>query len=237
MGTITRRALLMGVPVMLGTLVLGGCADKKEDPVEEPPQTNAAKQLTVLESSWMNTTLPGAPAPTLRWVVIFKNPNDNLACLKPSLRIVATAADGTVVGSVDKVFEPLAPSETMAFAEEMQCTQVPANLSVEVITPEDEASWSAATPTASNWNTDALTETYEENSHALSYTGWVSNSSPQDELLVLTVVVRNSAGALVDGSCGTLTVPAGEAQQFELILFPAPQEHASAEVFVHRFAV
>lgn len=207
------------------------------EPTLTPNPTEPIKSLesvTLVESSGDVQVVEGGWDLTsgyLYYAAKIRNNSETNAVMFPTIRITARDASGGLVGTTDQVLMEIRPGQELVWAGlGFEISETPANVEFQVLKPD---SYNIVSPTALS---HADYQPLVVESSSLKDTRLLCEiSNPNDYdigMAAVTVVFRNSDGALLAGDTGYIDdLPAGGKAPFDMSYLSKSIVHSDYEVY------
>lgn len=184
---------------------------------------DASSLLEVVESGWSCD-----PTGYVHYALALRNSSD-VAIEFPTVRIVGRAQDGAVLFSDEKPLMVIDAQRTVLYGSQAGNGEAPATVEFEALEPREYNIGSRTN--VPEYVVSGVAESSDRYG-GTTFTGTVEMTSGQaeDDMVAISVVLRDAAGSIVAGYNGFVTCgKVGEKATFEVLAQNAP-EHASFEV-------
>ena len=188
---------------------------------EEPIQ-----QLQVIEQSWAFSNEGWG-----YWPAVGFNPNNYHVCKFPTFVVTAYGENGSILNSQEQVVGEVWPQSRIAYSGQIDTGGI-APTSIEVTMKHaDDKTWESTTSSQAPTFPIANISEVDTAGIGTTFNGVVGNGTQKTVTLLVTVLMRDETGKLVDGASGLVnSVPAGGSSPFSIDCYSGALPHSSFDV-------
>lgn len=187
-------------------------------------------RLSIVEQGW-SVSSEGY----VMYALALRNESASATIMYPGINVVGRAEDGSVLFSDEQRLMAIGPGETVYFGSQAGNGMAPATVEFDVIEPQAYQIAGEESAPSVDFAISNTGETVDSLGN-LNFTGELTaHGTPQGQLAgtsqaAVSVVLRDSAGAIIYGASTFVSLPAdGEATAFQIPAYGAP-DYASYEI-------